>query len=389
VARGTLARPLLAGLICQAVVGAVRPAISYRALDLGGDELAIGILAAAYALLPLLGALTVGRLAGRLRVVALVPLAGAVLLVVGCTVAVLAVDLVALGVASGLIGIGNLAVLLGAQAWIARSATMSGYDAAFGWLTAGMSLGQALGPLAAGFAVDGHGGPGVAFLAAGTGALLLAVLMISRAAPPVVGADLDEAVPGVRSMLASSRMRAAMVVSVALLTAIDVLTAYLPVLGEQAGVPPLVVGILLAVRGAASALSRVLLGPLSRRIPRPRLILASTVGGALTMGMVAASPALPVLAVAMVVGGFLLGLGQPLTMTEVALAVPHAARSEALALRLVGNRVAQLVVPLAGGAAALALGLGVVFWLQSALLAGSAVWSALSGVKPGRSSGPD
>ena len=169
-----------------------------------------------------------------------------------------------------------------------------------------------------------------------------------------------------------------MVVSVALLTAADLITAYLPVVGERNGIAPVVVGALLAARGLSAAASRMLLGHLSRRWSRRTLVLASTIGGAVTTALLAITAWVPLLAVALVLGGFLLGLGQPLTMTQVALAVSRRGRSEALALRLVGNRVAQAVIPLAAGSVAVGLGVGAAFWLQSALLVAATVWEASS-----------
>jgi predicted MFS family arabinose efflux permease len=359
-----------------------RPAISYRALELGGDEFAIGALAAAYAVLPLIVALAVGRISGLARHAMSVPAAGTVLLVAGCIIAALARDAVVLDVASALIGLGNLALLLGAQAWISRAATTAQYDGAFGWLTAGLSIGQAIGPLATGLIISGHGGSASAFWGAAIACAAIAAVIVTRRVLPLAPVDPDDDKPAGWAILRSPRVRSAMVVSVALLTAADLITAYLPVIGELHGIPPVVVGVLLAARGLSSAASRMLLGPMTRRWTRDALILASTVGGALATVLIALSAWVPLLAIALVAGGFLLGLGQPLTMTQIALAVSRRGRSDALALRLLGNRLAQATIPLAAGAAAVTWGVGAVFWLQSALLVVASAWAGSSSFGP-------
>lgn len=353
----------------------VRPAVSYRALELGGDELAIGMLAAAYALLPLIATLAIGRLGSITERASTVPLLGVVVLASGCLAAAVAPNLIVLGVGSALVGLGNLAVLLGAQAWITRAASIARYDSAFGWLTAGLSIGQAIGPLATGILVDSHWGAASAFVGAAAACVLLAAAILSRAKLPIVSDDVDDRRPTGLGILRSPKVRSAMFVSVALLTTADLVTAYLPVVGEEYGIPPLVVGALLAARGLSSAASRMLLGALTRRWSRSALVITSTVGGAVATVMIALTSWVPALAVTMVVGGFLLGIGQPLTMSQVAMAVARRSRADALALRLLGNRIAQAVVPLTAGAAAVAFGPSVVFWLQSGLLSIAAVWS--------------
>ena len=58
---------------------------------------------------------------------------------------------------------------------------------------------------------------------------------------------------------------AGMFASVAILAAVDIITAYLPVIGERNGIGPAVVGALLSLRAAASILSRLLIPPMVRR----------------------------------------------------------------------------------------------------------------------------
>lgn len=59
--RGWLLRLVIAFSFAQAAVSMARPAVSYRALALGADERAVGVIAGVYALLPLFAAVPLGR----------------------------------------------------------------------------------------------------------------------------------------------------------------------------------------------------------------------------------------------------------------------------------------------------------------------------------------
>ncbi len=244
-----------------------------------------------------------------------------------------------------------------------------------------MAVGQAIGPLIAGLVIGrrthADGVVAEAFWIAAAVGVLVALVFVSRATAMVGSSAEPEVALSPAGILRRPGVIASMAVSVSLLTSVDILSAYLPVIGEHAGIAPAAVGGLLALRGIASAVPRFLLGPMSRRWTRSSLVAASTIGGAATMAAVALTQKLVPLVLVMVVGGFLIGIGigQPLTMSLVALAVPREVRSEALAIRLVGNRVAQTAIPVAAGALAVVAGVAGVFWLQAAFLAGSTAWS--------------
>jgi MFS family permease len=152
------------------------------------------------------------------------------------------------------------------------------------------------------------------------------------------------------------------------MTTVDVLTAYLPVLGVQRGISPAVIGALLSLRAATSILSRVLIPWMVGRLGRARLLTASAAGSALLTAALPLAGNVPVLAVLLAAAGFLLGIGQPLTMSMVVHAVPSGTRGTALAIRLTGNRFGQVATPAAAGLVAGAAGVSAAFWLLGGLL---------------------
>ncbi|WP_324275523.1 MFS transporter [Blastococcus brunescens] len=175
-------------------------------------------------------------------------------------------------------------------------------------------------------------------------------------------------------------VKTTMYASMALLSTVDILTAYLPLLGEQRGISPVAVGVLLALRSAATISSRLLLDVMLRWRSRERLIVISAGGAAVALAVVPVEGiGLVGMAAAMVVGGFLLGVGQPLTMSMLAMAVPGNARSSVLALRMVANRVGQVAVPGTAGVVAGAAGAAGAWWLSCVVLATAAVVSRRAG----------
>jgi MFS family permease len=152
------------------------------------------------------------------------------------------------------------------------------------------------------------------------------------------------------------------------LSATDILTAYLPVVGEHRGIAPSVIGLLLSLRAAATIACRLVMTPMLRLLGRAALLTATC----LVAGVLCAGLALPVpvwaLAAMLLVLGFCLGVGQPLSMTTVVQAAPDEARSTALALRLTGNRLGQVAAPAAAGLVAGVAGVAAPFVMLGALL---------------------
>jgi MFS family permease len=360
----------------QAAVYVARPITSYRLLALGSGAREVGFVTAAFALVPLFLAIPLGGAADRRR--APLVTAGCALQVVACVLLAFARTPLTLGGASAVLGLGHLGVALGVQEVIARESDDRHHDRDFGLLAAGVSLGQMVGPLIGGV-VLGRGGP---LVAATRNAMLVAGLVVAGA---VVLAALGEKGRGgmtregsarrgsVRTILRTRGVPAGMFASIAVLTAADIFTAYMPVIGEQRGIAPGAVGVLLALRAGASMVSRIGIGRIVARVGRQRLITLSAAAAAVSLGGVAIVQSFGVLAVLCVVAGLGLGFGQPLSMTLVVRRVPHDARGTALAVRLAGNRVGQVAAPAAAGVVAGSAGARVVFWVLSGLLATSAV----------------
>ena len=376
---GWLIRLLVCVALTQSALNLSRPVTSYRALALGADARAIGLITAAYAVLPVLAALPLGRLADRWRPAPLVS-AGAVLLAASSALLGMAPSLGALAVWSAVLGLGHLSFMVGGQTLVARQSADSQHDQYFGLFTAVTAFGQLVGPALGGLVLSVSHAP---FVKSTTAGFQLAAGLAAAAIPVTLGLSARPRPEPTRAeptphpsawrILRTPGVPAGMFASLMLLAAVDILTAYLPVIGEEQGIGPGVIGALLSLRAAASIVSRLLVAPMVRTWGRIPLIVASCAGSAVTVLLLPVSAAPAVLAALLVVAGFFLGIGQPLTMTTVVQAVPAQVRGAALAMRLTGNRIGQVAVPAGAGAAAGATGVAAAFWLTAALL-GAAAW---------------
>lgn len=395
--RRWLLRLVIAFAFSQAAVSMARPAVSYRALALGADERAVGVIAGVYALLPLFAAVPLGRRTDRGRCVPLLAV-GAVLIGVGCGLSGTAGSLAALAAWSGVMGLGHLCFVIGAQSIVARRSSPAEQDRNFGHFTIGASLGQLVGPVAAGLLVSGHDGAmgrtSALALVVSAGVAAVSLTCLRRIEAPMTPAGTTagpgrkpkrrgkpkpakktKSKPGKVSVWRILRTRgvpSGILVSLAVLSATDILTAYLPVVGEERGISPTVIGVLLSLRAAAAIACRLVMTPMIQRMGRTVLLTGSCLLG----GLLCAGIALPVpvwgLALMLVALGFCLGVGQPLSMTTVVRAAPEEARSTALALRLTGNRLGQVAAPASAGLVAGVAGTGAPFMMLGVLLLGAA-----------------
>ncbi|MDT0490284.1 MFS transporter [Streptomyces griseus] len=390
--RGWLLRLVIAFAFAQGAVSMARPAVSYRALALGADEGTVGVIAGVYALLPLFAAVPLGRRTDHGRCAPLLPV-GVVLISGGCALSGTVSSLPAMAAWSGVMGLGHLCFVIGAQSIVARQSAPAEQDRNFGHFTIGASLGQLVGPIAAGALISGESGAlgRTSALALLVSAAVCAVALTSlwriehRRTPgacsgsglgagPAGGkptAKADARVP-VTTILGARGVPAGIFISMAVLSSTDILTAYLPVVGEHRGIAPATVGLLLSLRAAATIACRLVMPPMLRLLGRTALLTTSCLlAGLLCAGLVLPVP-VPVLAVLLAALGFCLGVGQPLAMTTVVRAAPAEARSTALALRLTGNRLGQAAAPAAAGLVAGAAGAAAPFALLGALLLAAA-----------------
>lgn len=388
-------------ILTQTTLNIVRPTVSYQLLGMGADAGVVGAVTSAYALLPLVLVLWLGRLTERTPRLSVLIAVGAVIFSASCLLLSIATTIWVVALASVVLGVAHIVFTITGQAAIARYLPSEELDRGFGWFTAGFAVGQLIGPVLGGLMLGTGADPDDR--TAAIRMIMLVGAAVSLAAVPVIaplilgralpgssadapGADdprprprpasadaapdaASAAAPAVLGILRVPAVPSHMVASLALLAMVDLLIAFLPVVGEQQGVSPVWVGVFLAVRAGATILSRICLPWLSARFRRSDLVIVSLLGAGV---MIVATPSTlmwpTVTIVLMAIGGFFLGLGQPLTMTLIVQAVPMSWRSTALAVRLMGNRLGQVALPVAAGVVASTVGPAGAIWFAGLLL---------------------
>ncbi|MBS9373566.1 MFS transporter [Rhodococcus sp. B50] len=368
----------LSTALLHAAFQSIRVLVSYRILALGGDAATIGAVTALYAIVPLVAAVRLGRAVDRGHATVVLR-SGIVVTTVGAGLIALSSGLIVLAVGNVVLGLGQLLVTVSGQAFVSILSPPDELDRGFAGLTLGVSVGQAVGVPISGViaATTGDGNGSVettgALLTMTVASLLALPLVLGLREPPGSGRTAEDGAPqSILSMLATKGMKPAMLSSLVVLASVDLVVAYLPLLGEQFGFGVLLVTILLTARTVASIVSRAFLPWALRHIPRRWLLVSASAGTIVPVALIPLVPNPWVIGALLAVCGMFWGVGQPLTMTWVVGLVAPADRASALAVRLTGNRLGQVAVPLAAGAVAGVAGVAAVFWVTAVLLSAAA-----------------
>ena len=378
--------------LATTAVNAIRPMVTYRALGLGAGPFEVGLVAAVFSIAPALLAVAVGRAIDRVGEVWFIRSA-LVSMTIGAALAVVVDSLWLLALSQSLTGLGHVTNLIAGQALVANRSSRTQRDHRYGYYSTMGSLGHLLGPLigttlvtqlALGpepgtLAVEGNP-QAPAFIAAGTLTLVAFALawLLPWLRPMRTGTTSELETGGILAsagrVLQRPGMPFAMLVSMIVVSSVDLLIAYLPLYGEVRGIAVSTVGLLLAIRAGASMVCRIFMGVLIARLGRNRLLAISMSAAAFGLALLPFASDTVVLAALMVLIGLGLGIGQPMTMAWIANRSPRAERGTALGVRLTGNRTALIVVPILAGAVAGVLGVSLIFGLVAVLLfAGAAI----------------
>ncbi|MFD4368440.1 MFS transporter [Rhodococcus sp. NPDC058521] len=374
----------IATALLQAVYHAVRVLVSYRILNLGGDATSVGIVTALFALTPLLLAVRIGRAVDRHHTATLMRI-GVALTAFGTVVIAFSGNLGVVAAGNILLGFGQILVTLTGQSFVSLLSPPGELDRGFAGLTLGVSIGQAVGIPAVGLIVSlssdasgVHTAPAL-FVMAAVSALAIPFAFALHDPGPAEHDGPRAAPESVSSMARTPGMKAALLSSLVVLSSMDLVLAYLPVLGSEFGFSVMTVTLLLTARTVATIASRAFLPRLLTRVPRERLLVSATLCSAVPMALIPFVPHPVPIAALLVIAGAFWGIGQPLTMTWVVGLVASTDRGAALSLRLTGNRLGQVVVPLAAAGAAGVAGVASIFVITGGLLCLSAAstWHAV------------
>jgi MFS family permease len=368
---------LLNSVSIQASTYLARPMITYKLLEMHENHFIVGSFGALYALFPLILAIPLGRWInhfGEGRFIAL----GTGVIVFSTLALSITKNLALMVVLVAVLGTSQLLCMAGAQALFANRTPRPRYESYFGYYTFSAALGQLVGPLI-GAVVSGSSGvlprsTSHAFLASAIIACLgLIPLSVGMPMKPTfdLSAKNSRESASLKRLLTNPGMLVAMYASLAVSSTVDVLVVFLPVFGKDRGFSSGSIGIILAIRAASSMLSRVNLGKLTEHVGYFRLLVGSIVISSFACLFAIFSKSPLFLGVVILIAGFSLGVGQPMTMAWVSRISRDDERSFAISIRLAGNRLGQFILPAAAGLISGFFGVGAVFIALALLMSSS------------------
>jgi MFS family permease len=355
---------VLNSAIIQAAYAIVRVTTSYRAIELDLPVLWLGVISATFAILPIFLAVWVGRFMDRGKD-AQACWIGAVLLVAACAgFRLWAHSVTTLLMLTALLGISHLFMMASQQMLCIRCAGPRGRDGVFGNYLVASAIGQGLGPYMIAWSSGSATLPPTDRLFAigliiSVGSLVTAGAI--RPTPKPTTHEHGQAVVPVRTLVRQRGLMAVLVASVITITAQDLLTIYLPLLGAARNINARDIGTLLTVRSAFSLVSRMGYVRVIRLVGRGPLTLASMIGAGIGFGCLALPVPLPAMFAAMTVMGFSLGIATTLSLTNVVDLASAEAMGTVMSLRITGNRIGQVAVPFLASLIAAAAGVGGIF----------------------------
>jgi len=345
------------------------------ALHLGASPLTVGALMSLFALLPMLLSVASGRLIDRIG-----PrqplLAAFAALACGAALPFLFPYLQILFLSSTLLGLGFMCVHIGMNSVIGAHGAPEQRALNFSWLALGFSLSGSLGPLVAGYAIEGFGHADAFLVLAFFPVLALGLLLPRKR--PLPRPDRSVTLPENRHVFDLFRvpgLRRTFVVSGMLAMGWDLYSFLMPLYGARLGLAPATIGMIMATFALATFVVRLAMPVLIRRVRQWRVLAASMgIAGAsyLMFPLVSSAPLL-------MANSFVLGLGlgcaQPVIMSLLYETSPPGRQGEAVGVRTTMINASSTFIPLASGALSAVAGMTPAFWLLAACLLGGA-WFA-------------
>jgi predicted MFS family arabinose efflux permease len=350
--------------------------VSLSALHLGANSFMVGVLAALYAVFPLLLAVYAGRVSDRIGVRAPI-LLGAAGMTAGLLLPALHESLFALIACPALIGLGQIFFHVAIHNAVGSIGEAGDRAGNFSTFALGASIATFVGPSLAGFSIDALGfRPSYLVLAAITLAVVILPLAFPRRLPSGGGHSDPAQGRSALELLKDPPLRRTLIMSGVTLTGIELFSFYMPVYGQSIGLSASRIGLVLSAYAAAAFVVRLLMQQLARRFSETGVLTGSLFIAAATYALFPLLAGAPML----VLTAFLLGLGlgsaQPLTIMLTYHHAPPGRSGEALGMRLTVNKITQISIPLVFGGIGTVFGLAPVFWANAAFLLAGGLMSA-------------
>jgi predicted MFS family arabinose efflux permease len=343
--------------------------ISLTAIHHGATPFTVGVVMSLLTVIAMLFAVRWGRWVDRIGVRGPM-LAGAAAIFAAMALAWAVPRLETLFVASPLAGSGFFLFHIAAGQAAAVIGRPQDRVRNFGLLALAFSTSGFLGPVLAGFAIDGIGHRG-AMLALSAAALATVAALAARRADiprPAAAAAAPQGEQRIADFLRIPGFRLLFIVSGALSMAWDLFAFVIPIHGSQIGLTASTIGVILGAFGAAVFVVRLMLPLVAHRLNEWRVLIAAMLLSGSTLLVFPLVDGVPLLMALAFILGVGLGGTQPLIMALLYEKAPAGRGAEVLSVRTWLINFSQTSAPLASGALGAALGMLPVYWAMGVTL---------------------
>lgn len=370
----------LAGIVLLTVLAHTgfvgsRMLVSLYAIQQKASPFTIGVLMALYALLPMLLAVSAGRMIDRVGT--LRPLAwSGLLLVAGLALPYAWPALTVLFVAASLIGTSFMVVHVSLNHAVGSMGTPADRAVNFSWFSLAFSISGFCGPLLTGFSIDAAGHrPTFLLLAAFPAAGLLLLYFYRRSMPHRHGPRSEGSDRRIIDLLREPRLRGAFIASGLLAMGWDLYTFVMPIFGSGIGLSATTIGIVMGSFAAATFAVRLVMPVMARRVREWTVVTAAMAIAGCAYSLFPLVSQVPLLIALSFLLGIGLGCAQPMIMALLYSASPPGRQGEVVGVRTTLLNASHTLLPLAFGALAALGGMGPVFWFMSAFLISGSVFA--------------
>ena len=353
--------------------GGSRVAISRYALELGASQFAIGVLMALYAVVPLVMAVYVGRLADRVGP-RLPMLIGTIGVTVGLLLPPIFPGLPTLFVCALVLGSTFHFFFITVQGIAGGIGGSENRSRNFALVGMGFSAAGFIGPFLAGLAID-HIGHLAAFRILAVFPLVPVLLLWLKPGflPKARKRPAGDAKRSAFDLWGMPSLRKTFIASGIISSAWDLFQFYFPVYGHKVGLSASAIGAVLGVFALATFTIRIVLPALARRYSEAQVLTGGIFVAALAFALFPAFDSPYALAGVAFLLGLGVGCGQPMSMSLIYALAPAGRQAEAAGLRVTANNVTHLIIPILFGSLGTAFGYAPVFFANSALLVAGGV----------------
>ncbi len=362
---------ILISVLSQIGFGGSRVAVTLYALELGANQLTVGVMVALFSLSPMFLSIALGRLSDRVSP-HLPMIWGSVMMVAALLLPLAAPGLATLCVLAFLNGLGHLVFSIPLEAAVGGVGGPQHRARNYALITMGWSAANFLGPLITGLLIDTIGNQRVFWVLALFVALPIPLLwwrprLLPHTPKPAAG---EARTPkSVFDLWRIPALRATFIAGGIIGSAQDLFQFYMPVYGHAVGLSASAIGMVLGMVALAAFVIRAAIPFLVKKLSEATILTSAIFVAALAYLL------LPffVNAYALAVIAFLLGLGvgcaQPMIMSLLYVMAPAGRIAEAIGLYKTLRSVTHVVIPVFFGTVGTAFGFKTVFLSNSGILA--------------------